>query len=71
MRYVWAEHIEKLLAMDSMVLVSNLGSTASGHVLNCNLYEVATSAAIALQADKMIFFTLNDIERLDLPRWLK
>jgi len=70
-RYVCADHISSLLDLENLVVVSNLGSTANGHVLNCNIYEVATAAATALRADKLIFYTLNDIERLDLPRWLK
>lgn len=70
-RLVAADDIQALLERDHIVLVSNLGASAGGHVLNCNIYEVATATATALQADKIIFHTLNDIEQLELPKWLR
>ncbi|XP_065874142.1 probable amino-acid acetyltransferase NAGS2, chloroplastic isoform X2 [Euphorbia lathyris] len=37
-----------------IVLLSNLGYSSSGEVLNCNTYEVATACALAIEADKLI-----------------
>ncbi|KAF2295577.1 hypothetical protein GH714_033228 [Hevea brasiliensis] len=38
----------------SIVLLSNLGYSSSGEVLNCNTYEVATACALAIEADKLL-----------------
>ncbi|KAJ4714711.1 Amino acid acetyltransferase(N-acetylglutamate synthase)-like protein [Melia azedarach] len=37
-----------------VVILSNLGYSSSGEVLNCNTYEVATACALAIEADKLI-----------------
>ncbi|WCJ31430.1 Amino-acid acetyltransferase [Euphorbia peplus] len=42
------------LDSDCIVLLSNLGYSSSGEVLNCNTYEVATACALAIEADKLI-----------------
>ncbi|XAR57706.1 Amino-acid N-acetyltransferase [Bertholletia excelsa] len=42
------------LDKDYIVMLSNLGSSSSGEVLNCNSYEVATACALALGAEKLI-----------------
>ncbi|KAK4477441.1 hypothetical protein RD792_016664 [Penstemon davidsonii] len=62
-------HIRERLDKDCIVLLSNLGYSSSGEVLNCNqqlspsnhfyillcsTYEVATACAIALGAEKLI-----------------
>ncbi|KAJ4963884.1 hypothetical protein NE237_023823 [Protea cynaroides] len=39
---------------DCIVLLSNLGYSSSGEVLNCNTYEVATACALAIGAEKLI-----------------
>ncbi|GFP90297.1 probable amino-acid acetyltransferase nags1 chloroplastic [Phtheirospermum japonicum] len=46
--------IHERLDQDSIVLLSNLGYSSSGEVLNCNTYEVATACAMALGAQKLI-----------------
>ncbi|KAG5623804.1 hypothetical protein H5410_009022 [Solanum commersonii] len=46
--------IHERLDQDSIVLLSNLGYSSSGEVLNCNTYEVATACALALGAEKLI-----------------
>lgn len=46
--------IREGLERDCIVVVSNLGYSSSGNILNCNTYEVATACAIAIQADKLI-----------------
>lgn len=47
-------HIRECLDRDCIVLVSNLGYSSSGELLNCNTYEVATACALAIEADKLI-----------------
>ncbi|ESW27812.1 hypothetical protein PHAVU_003G234400 [Phaseolus vulgaris] len=42
---------------DCIVILSNLGYSSSGQVLNCNAYEVATACALAIGADKLICIT--------------
>ncbi|CAM8927307.1 unnamed protein product [Rhodiola kirilowii] len=37
-----------------IVVLSNLGYSSSGEVLNCNTYEVATACALEIGADKLI-----------------
>ncbi|XP_045812155.1 probable amino-acid acetyltransferase NAGS2, chloroplastic isoform X1 [Trifolium pratense] len=37
-----------------IVILTNLGYSSSGEVLNCNTYEVATACALAFGADKLI-----------------
>ncbi|KOM32426.1 hypothetical protein LR48_Vigan01g198200 [Vigna angularis] len=37
-----------------IVILSNLGYSSSGEVLDCNTYEVATACALAIGADKLI-----------------
>jgi amino-acid N-acetyltransferase len=40
-----------------VVLISPIGFSPTGDVFNCTLEDVATSTAVALQADKLIFLT--------------
>ncbi|KAG5154589.1 hypothetical protein JHK82_012558 [Glycine max] len=42
---------------DCIVILSNLGYSSSGEVLDCNTYEVATACALAVRADKLICIT--------------
>ncbi|KAK4490698.1 hypothetical protein RD792_001397 [Penstemon davidsonii] len=46
--------IRERLDQDCIVLLSNLGYSSSGEVLNCNTYEVATACAMALGSEKLI-----------------
>ncbi|KAL3526894.1 hypothetical protein ACH5RR_011550 [Cinchona calisaya] len=46
--------IRERLDQESIVILSNLGYSSSGEVLNCNTYEVATACALALGAEKLI-----------------
>ncbi|KAJ8765680.1 hypothetical protein K2173_014802 [Erythroxylum novogranatense] len=46
--------INERLDSGCIVLLSNLGYSSSGEVLNCNTYEVATACALAINADKLI-----------------
>ncbi|XP_010272929.1 PREDICTED: probable amino-acid acetyltransferase NAGS1, chloroplastic isoform X4 [Nelumbo nucifera] len=47
-------HIRERLDRDGIVILSNLGYSSSGEVLNCNTYEVATACALAIGAEKLI-----------------
>ncbi|AQL10383.1 uncharacterized protein [Zea mays] len=46
--------IRERLDRDSIVVVSNMGYSSAGEVLNCNTYEVATACALSIEADKLI-----------------
>jgi amino-acid N-acetyltransferase len=49
--------IVRTLDMGAMVLLSPFGFSPTGEAFNLTMEEVATSVAIALQADKLIFVT--------------
>ncbi len=49
--------ITRTLDMGAMVLISPFGFSPTGEAFNLSMEEVATSVAIALQADKLIFLT--------------
>lgn len=54
-RKVDAQAIQQRLDDGEMVLLSPLGYSPTGEIFNLTLEDVATSAAIALHADKLIF----------------
>ena len=54
-RKIDAEGIRKRLDDHEVVLLSPIGFSPTGDVFNCTLEDVATQAAIALGADKLIF----------------
>jgi amino-acid N-acetyltransferase len=56
-RKIDAEGIRKRLDDHEVVLISPIGFSPTGDVFNCTLEDVATSTAIALGADKLIFLT--------------
>lgn len=49
--------ISKVLDFGAMVLISPFGFSPTGEAFNLAMEEVATSVAIALQADKLLFLT--------------
>jgi amino-acid N-acetyltransferase len=49
--------ITRTLDTGAMVLISPFGFSPTGEAFNLSMEEVATSVAIALQADKMLFLT--------------
>lgn len=53
-RRIHHQAIQKQLADENLVLLSNLGYSVTGEVFNLSAEEVATEAAIALGADKLI-----------------
>jgi amino-acid N-acetyltransferase len=56
-RRIDAEGIRRRLDDHEVVLISPVGFSPTGDVFNCTLEDVATSTAIALKADKLIFLT--------------
>jgi len=49
--------IQRTIDLGSMVLLSPFGFSPTGEAFNLTMEEVATSVAVALQADKLIFLT--------------
>ncbi|XP_061338885.1 probable amino-acid acetyltransferase NAGS1, chloroplastic isoform X2 [Gastrolobium bilobum] len=49
-----ASRMRERLDGGCIVILTNLGYSSSGQVLNCNTYEVATACALAIGADKLI-----------------
>ncbi|CAL0314373.1 unnamed protein product [Lupinus luteus] len=49
-----ASRMRERLDGGCVVILSNLGYSSSGELLNCNAYEVATACALAIGADKLI-----------------
>jgi amino-acid N-acetyltransferase len=49
--------ITRTLDFGAMVLISPFGFSPTGEAFNLSMEEVATSVAIALQADKLLFLT--------------
>ena len=56
-RKIDAEGIVRRLDDDEVVLISPIGFSPTGDIFNCTLEDVATSVAIALKAEKLIFLT--------------
>eukprot|EP00898_Chlorokybus_atmophyticus_P002772 jgi/Chlat1/3496/Chrsp23S03683 len=49
-----ASRLRERIDSGAIVMLSNLGYSSAGEVLNCNTIEVATAAASGLKADKLI-----------------
>ena len=64
-RKVDTSGIMKTLDMGAMVLLSPFGFSPTGEAFNLTMEEVATSVAVDLQADKLIFLTEVDGIALD------
>ena len=56
-RKVDAAAIRRIVDLGGMVLLSPFGFSPTGEAFNLTMEEVATSTAIALQADKLLFIT--------------
>lgn len=69
-RFVHAPAIRAQLDVGNVVLLSSLGYSASGELLNCNTYDVAVRAAAECSADKVICMHLDEVAALRLPEWL-
>ena len=59
-RFVQSEPVTQQLDNGNIVLLSNLGYSASGEPLNCDCYSVAVRAAIDLSADKLVVVSPPD-----------
>ncbi|XP_072973055.1 probable amino-acid acetyltransferase NAGS2, chloroplastic [Typha angustifolia] len=53
--------IKERLDRECIVVVSNMGYSSAGELLNCNTYEVATACALAIEAHKLICVTDGQI----------
>jgi amino-acid N-acetyltransferase len=69
-RFVHAAAIHAQLATKNVVLLSNLGYSAAGELLNCNTFDVAVRAAVEVSADKVICMHMAEVAALGLPEWL-
>jgi len=56
-RKVDTEGIQRTLDMGALVLISPFGFSPTGEAFNLSMEDVATSVAVALQSDKLIFLT--------------
>ena len=65
-RKVDTEGIQRTLDMGALVLLSPFGFSPTGEAFNLTMEDVATSVAIALQADKLMFLTEVPGLRTDL-----
>ena len=59
-RRIHSEAIQQQLDDNNLVLLSNLGYSVTGEVFNLSAEEVATAAAIALKADKLILMVPSE-----------
>jgi amino-acid N-acetyltransferase len=65
-RKVDTEGIQRTLDMGALVLLSPFGFSPTGEAFNLTMEDVATSVAVALQVDKLIFMTEVPGIRTDL-----
>ncbi|MBT9549604.1 MAG: amino-acid N-acetyltransferase [Hydrogenophaga sp.] len=56
-RKIDTEGIQRTLDMGALVLLSPFGFSPTGEAFNLTMEDVATSVAVALQADKLMFLT--------------
>lgn len=70
MRFVQVGGIQEQLDAGHIVLLTNMAYSAAGEPLNCNIFDVASHAAIELAADKLCFLTLDEVADMHLPNWL-
>ena len=55
--------INKAISLGAVVLIGPIGFSPTGEAFNIAMEELATSTAVALQADKLIFMSKNGILR--------
>lgn len=58
------------LRSGNIVLLTCLAYSLAGKVLNCNVYDIATHAAVELEADKLIVMTTENLQARGIPPWL-
>jgi amino-acid N-acetyltransferase len=54
-RFVLKDDITRQLDGGNVVLLSNLGFTAAGELLNCNTYDVGLNAAVGVSPGLPMF----------------
>lgn len=54
----------------NLVLLTCMGISSAGELLNCSVYDVGVQASLALNADKLICFTGKQVRDLNLPHYL-
>ena len=65
-RRIDVETIRAVLAQDRIALISPVGYSPTGEIFNLRSTEVATAAAVALGADKLVFITPSDPDHWNL-----
>lgn len=65
-----ASTIVAQLRAGNIVLLTCLAHSLAGRVLNCNVYDIATHAAVELEADKLIVMTTDNLQARGVPPWL-
>lgn len=72
-RRIDAETIQRYISDGNIVLLSPLGYSPTGEVFNLSVLDVATSAAIALKAEKLIYLVeapgLRDKRKRVIRQW--
>ncbi|KAK9798610.1 hypothetical protein WJX73_008974 [Symbiochloris irregularis] len=66
-RFVDADAMDYQLAAGNVVMLSSLGFGNAGQPLHCDIYSVATAAAAALKADKLVCLTMPGMLPFQLP----
>ncbi|KAK9836948.1 hypothetical protein WJX81_002033 [Elliptochloris bilobata] len=69
-RWVQADAIQSQLDSHNIVLLSNIGYSAAGEALNCDIWSIAVRAAIDLAADKLFCLTVPESQPFSLPVWV-
>lgn len=69
-RFVLKDDMRRQLEDSNVILLNNLGYSATGELLNCNVYDIGLHAAVELEADKLFVVHLDDVSDLSLPAWL-
>lgn len=63
--------ISSQLQAGHIVLLTSLAYSLAGEVLNCNVFDIATHAAVELAADKLIVMSAEDLQATSgVPPWL-
>ena len=68
--HIHVDAIHSQLNDGNIVLLTCLGISSVGELLNCSVYDLAAKAAIELGADKFICFTGEEVRKMGLPHYL-
>ena len=67
---IHVDGMKSQLSDGNIVLLTCMGISSSGDLLNCSVYDVAVQASLCLDADKFICFTGEEVRSLKLPHYL-